>query len=121
MRDGIFPEFFGEKRSYLGRKSSGPSAKFVPEFSSSYSTYWLNDEQSGGGKVQHDSTGMRVCGFCGKTCTTKSNYDIHIRIHTGERPFLCHFCPYTAKAKHHIKSHIMLRHAKSSLESDADT
>ena len=32
------------------------------------------------------------CQICGKTFSTASNRDIHMRTHTGERPFLCDIC-----------------------------
>ncbi|XP_049726043.1 zinc finger and SCAN domain-containing protein 5B-like [Elephas maximus indicus] len=41
-----------------------------------------------------DSTGLSLyqCGFCEKRFHYKSQFDIHQRTHTGERPFKCSFC-----------------------------
>ncbi|ROT73138.1 putative myeloid zinc finger 1-like [Penaeus vannamei] len=50
------------------------------------------------------------CKFCGKLCDTPSQLAIHLRAHTGERPFCCPHCDYRATQKHHVKSHLQRRH-----------
>lgn len=50
------------------------------------------------------------CRFCGKHCETPSQLAIHLRAHTGERPYRCPFCDYRATQKHHLKSHLQRRH-----------
>ncbi|XP_069995926.1 zinc finger and SCAN domain-containing protein 10-like [Penaeus vannamei] len=42
------------------------------------------------------------CKFCGKLCDTPSQLAIHLRAHTGERPFCCPHCDYRATQKHHV-------------------
>ncbi|KAK3850464.1 hypothetical protein Pcinc_042845 [Petrolisthes cinctipes] len=50
------------------------------------------------------------CKFCGKHCETPSQLAIHLRAHTGERPYSCPHCDYRATQKHHVKSHLQRRH-----------
>ena len=32
------------------------------------------------------------CGICGKIYTTRSNFNVHLRRHTGEKPYKCTIC-----------------------------
>ena len=34
-----------------------------------------------------------TCNFCYKEFLQKSKYEIHLRIHNGDRPFKCEICP----------------------------
>ena len=34
------------------------------------------------------------CEECGIMCAGKSHYDVHIRSHTGERPYICKICGF---------------------------
>ncbi|CAL4063561.1 unnamed protein product [Meganyctiphanes norvegica] len=61
---------------------------------------------SGGG-----GCGGMACPFCGKILPYQSEYQRHLRKHTGERPFLCHFCNYASTRKSHLKTHMIKVHA----------
>lgn len=60
------------------------------------------------------------CHFCGKHCETPSQLAVHLRAHTGERPFYCPHCDYRATQKHHIKSHIQRKHKPLPVEYQRD-
>ncbi len=50
------------------------------------------------------------CSVCSKLCHSKSKLEMHMRFHTGERPYKCQYCPtsftYNACLTSHIKVHI---------------
>ncbi|ROT82759.1 hypothetical protein C7M84_024071 [Penaeus vannamei] len=63
----------------------------------------------------HESAGLvtlgHPCPFCGKSSfRDQSDLRRHIRIHTGERPYSCPRCPYTANRNEHLAAHLRRKH-----------
>uniref|UniRef100_A0A4X1W2S0 Zinc finger protein 296 n=1 Tax=Sus scrofa TaxID=9823 RepID=A0A4X1W2S0_PIG len=54
-----------------------------------------------------------TCPMCAKTLSSFSNLKVHMRSHTGERPYACDQCPYacaqSSKLNRHKKTHRQLQ------------
>lgn len=53
-----------------------------------------------------DEKNKHVCPFCRKGFSKNSNLQLHIRVHTGERPFTCAFCEKAFVQKGHLNAHL---------------
>ncbi|XP_043923041.1 zinc finger protein 516 isoform X2 [Protopterus annectens] len=54
--------------------------------------------------------GEYMCKDCGKCFSQPSHFRTHMRSHTGERPFQCRLCPYSASQKGNLKTHVQCVH-----------
>lgn len=51
-----------------------------------------------------------VCGYCGHVFCRPSTLATHIRTHTGEKPYRCSVCSYSAAQKGNMRRHMHLVH-----------
>lgn len=56
------------------------------------------------GKSQH------CCPICPYTSAFSSHVKRHLRIHSGERPYICNICNYQCNQKDNLKSHLRRKH-----------
>ncbi|XP_003739139.1 zinc finger protein 568-like [Galendromus occidentalis] len=63
-----------------------------------------------GRKAVRDPNKPFQCNVCEYSSKSKSNFTIHMRIHTGEKPFACSECDYRTSQKGNLRIHKERRH-----------
>lgn len=64
-------------------------------------------DQSGGREQSNGYKARRfLCSTCNKTYATAQGLEVHMRIHTGERPFRCDHCGKRFTQSAHLKGHM---------------
>ncbi|XP_068083991.1 zinc finger protein 664 [Anabrus simplex] len=52
-----------------------------------------------------------ICTECKRTCLSKRDLEMHLRVHSGERPFCCALCDSRFKQKGDLKRHLQAHSA----------
>ncbi|XP_046682389.1 zinc finger protein 836-like [Homalodisca vitripennis] len=62
-------------------------------------------------KTHSSKVKLKTCQVCGKSIKTRMS--VHMRTHTGEKPYQCTYCPLAFSVGITLKKHIEAKHCKS--------
>lgn len=112
---GLSPRYLHEKSS--NTSSFGHSNGISFQTPSLPTTSHSQDPQSSSSLTSASSSGrpQHVCRFCGKVLSSDSSLQIHLRSHTGERPYQCPVCLSRFTTRGNLKAHF-LRHREQNPE-----
>lgn len=53
-----------------------------------------------------------ICPVCGKQISRRDNLRVHMRTHTGEKPYPCPHCPHRSKTGGNLRKHVRSIHGR---------
>ncbi|XP_068215451.1 uncharacterized protein [Palaemon carinicauda] len=65
----------------------------------------------------HEEDGGLNCYICGKNFPSQGQLEMHVRVHTGERPFKCEYCQKGFIQKVHLRTHLRTMHNMHEIQS----
>uniref|UniRef100_A0A2P2I0H5 Protein tramtrack, beta isoform-like n=1 Tax=Hirondellea gigas TaxID=1518452 RepID=A0A2P2I0H5_9CRUS len=72
-----------------------------------------NIRRAGGDGGSNNVGNIFVCSWpnCNHTSSRREHFKIHIRKHTGEKPYMCIHCDYRCNQKGQLKNHVIFKHS----------
>lgn len=61
-------------------------------------------------RLQRRSNNPLTCPICGRLVLFRSEFEKHMRTHTGEKPFVCHLCSYRSAQRSNLNVHLKSVH-----------
>lgn len=59
-----------------------------------------------------------ICAICNYQAQNRSKLELHMRTHSGERPYPCHLCNYSATSKWNLNSHLRTHSQETKFKCD---
>ncbi|XP_057686091.1 zinc finger protein 217 [Corythoichthys intestinalis] len=98
-----------------GGREESPTPSTEGMLSRSGSAYRIEDEAEEGFDTGEDGfysskDRSKDCSYCGKSFRSSYYLTVHLRTHTGEKPYECVYCDYAAAQRTSLKYHLERRH-----------
>ncbi|XP_053716771.1 sal-like protein 2 [Synchiropus splendidus] len=112
---GLPPRYLHEKSSNTSSFGHTNAIGFPTSSISNGSHSQDHQPSSSVGNASSSGRPQHVCRFCGKVLSSDSSLQIHLRSHTGERPYQCPVCLSRFTTRGNLKAHF-LRHREQNPE-----